>query len=304
MAWIYLAVSEGSQLPYEIGSAQPPIAKTTNTLKPFCFREWRAGNFQAPRYGMMCELSAATKCFCQSTSSTAASPARTLALRELERAWAESEVDFSSTSQGLSAKQTRDLYFSKTSQQLELVASTVSAKHLPSSGMIVAGQLYQPQKLVPRTCGKGGSCLPTPAANSYGTNQGGAAGRTGKVRASLETMARKNLWPTPRTTGLDGGSHSRKAAKARGMWPTPCARDHRSGMSPENLERRKQHSRGVNLAEQMQRVEGVGQLNPTWVEWLMGYPLEWTALEDWATQWFRSKRKSRSSGSRDSEVSA
>ena len=27
------------------------------------------------------------------------------------------------------------------------------------------------------------------------------------------------LWPTPRTTGLDGGSNSRKAAKRRGMWP-------------------------------------------------------------------------------------
>ena len=35
------------------------------------------------------------------------------------------------------------------------------------------------------------------------------------------------FWPTPRTTGLDGGSNSRKAAKARGMWPTPQARDYK-----------------------------------------------------------------------------
>jgi hypothetical protein len=33
-----------------------------------------------------------------------------------------------------------------------------------------------------------------------------------------------------------------------------------------------------------------GKLNPTWVEWLMGFPLEWTVLEDWATQWFQVKR--------------
>ena len=32
-------------------------------------------------------------------------------------------------------------------------------------------------------------------------------------------------WPTARTTGLDGGSNSRKAAKARGMWPTATADD-------------------------------------------------------------------------------
>jgi len=33
------------------------------------------------------------------------------------------------------------------------------------------------------------------------------------------------FWPTARTTGLDGGSNSRKAAKARGMWPTATADD-------------------------------------------------------------------------------
>jgi DNA (cytosine-5)-methyltransferase 1 len=51
----------------------------------------------------------------------------------------------------------------------------------------------------PRTGGPGCSCspceptalLPTPSASSYGTNQGGAAGRTGPVRESLETMARR-----------------------------------------------------------------------------------------------------------------
>jgi hypothetical protein len=32
--------------------------------------------------------------------------------------------------------------------------------------------------------------LPTPSASSYGTNRGGAAGRTGPVRESLDTMAR------------------------------------------------------------------------------------------------------------------
>lgn len=34
-----------------------------------------------------------------------------------------------------------------------------------------------------------------------------------------------------------------------------------------------------------------GQLNPVWVEWLMGYQPGWTELKDWAMQWFRSKPK-------------
>ena len=37
-----------------------------------------------------------------------------------------------------------------------------------------------------------------------------------------------------------------------------------------------------------------GRLNPTWVEWLMGYPCGWTALGDSETQWFRKQRGKRS----------
>ena len=32
-----------------------------------------------------------------------------------------------------------------------------------------------------------------------------------------------------------------------------------------------------------------GALNPTWVEWLMGWPLGWTVLDAAATEWFHSK---------------
>ena len=40
-------------------------------------------------------------------------------------------------------------------------------------------------------------------------------------------------WPTPRTTGMDGGSHSREAAQRRGRWPTATARDWKSGHASE-----------------------------------------------------------------------
>jgi hypothetical protein len=58
------------------------------------------------------------------------------------------------------------------------------------------------------------------------------------------------------------------------MFPTPTA-SRRDGLQ----------SHGVNVVG--------GSLNPQWVEWLMGYPLEWTALKDWAMQWFRCKRERR-----------
>lgn len=39
-----------------------------------------------------------------------------------------------------------------------------------------------------------------------------------------------------------------------------------------------------------------GLLNPAWTEQAMGYPIEWTAIEDWAMPWFRPKREKPSKG--------
>jgi hypothetical protein len=47
--------------------------------------------------------------------------------------------------------------------------------------------------------------LPTPSAVSYGSNQGGGMGRVGPVRLSLETMARRQMWPTPQRHDATGG---------------------------------------------------------------------------------------------------
>ena len=120
------------------------------------------------------------------------------------------------------------------------------------------------------------SLLPTPSACSYGSNQGGAAGRTGKERHSLESMARRAMWPTPTSTlgtngglvtpakGREGGTLI-EALSARTIWPMPtiAGNHNRKGLSPTS---------GDGLATQVG-----GQLNPTWVEWLMGWPLGWTA---------------------------
>lgn len=52
-------------------------------------------------------------------------------------------------------------------------------------------------------CGAGGvPILPTPAATPYGSNRGGAAGRVGPVRHSLDSLAK--LFPTPTARDGDG----------------------------------------------------------------------------------------------------
>lgn len=195
------------------------------------------------------------------TLSTAASRerARTSVAQDLAQAWVESEVNFIGNCIGLSKRYVPNGFSSKTSRRSALGDFSLLCDHLPHSGMTVAGRLYRPQNLVPRTCASDGSYLPTLAASEPGSNQGGAKGRTGKVRPSLSTMARKNLWPTL------------------------CARDWKQeGQSGQNR----------NTPSLPTRVGG--QLNPTWTEWFMGYQCGWTELNAWAIAWFRSKRGKRS----------
>ena len=100
------------------------------------------------------------------------------------------------------------------------------------------------------------------------------------------------LWPTPRTTGLDGGSNSRRAAKARGMRPTPTV-SMRKGASQGALTRTNGQSRENDRLDYAVLASGdIGSLNPTWVEWLMGFPAGWTDLEPSATPSSRKSSKS------------
>jgi len=82
---------------------------------------------------------------------------------------------------------------------------------------------------------------PTPPV-ALRDNQGGAAGRVGPVRPSLDGAVRP--------------------------WPTPMARDYRSGCDSQFQERR---NGTPQLCDQIG-----GRLNPDWVETLMGLPVGWT----------------------------
>jgi hypothetical protein len=156
-----------------------------------------------------------------------------------------------------------------------------------------------------------GVLFPTPTANQYGTTNNGKRGDGTTYRTagtpSLATMASRNLWPTP-TTGdaRSSGSRNTPASKAhpgvsltdavRGdmgtgrIWPTPAARDFRHPNRLPYSERG-----GGTKGEQLPNAVG-GALNPTWVEWLMGYPSEWTVLD--ASEIPSSRRSSKRSALR------
>jgi hypothetical protein len=258
-------------------------------------------------------------------SSAGVSPARTSATQEMVPAWLVNALDYGRSTPDLLARYDPASSSWKTSQHCLVEGLETYSETWPRSGMTRSGTAYQLPPLVPLTGATDSGLLPTPEATNTKAVALRSAGRS--PRNFLAP-----LWLTPRTTGLDGGSNSRKAAKARGMWPTPRAIDGRSAgpgtqTQTQTLLRR---AGAVNLAEatqldarrmwptpqasdnrdrgnlsngaiQKRMAKGKqlmlsqivsdqsGALNPTWVEWLMGFPTGWTVCEAWAT---RSSRKS------------
>jgi hypothetical protein len=70
-------------------------------------------------------------------------------------------------------------------------------------------------------------------------------------------------------------------ATAVNMWPTPTAHEARLGYQRRDTGKKgTQESLTTVVINSMGGREEVGgQLNPTWVEWLMGFPLGHTDLE-------------------------
>jgi hypothetical protein len=99
-------------------------------------------------------------------------------------------------------------------------------------------------------------------------------------------------WPTPRVTGSgeeiakiqqrfrNGLQYKQRLEEAVALWPTMTANGMGSTGHRALLDKRIS-SGDITQDEKRQMTAGHGgRLNPTWVEWLMGFPLGWTDLED------------------------
>jgi len=111
-------------------------------------------------------------------------------------------------------------------------------------------------------------------------------------------LSQKINWPTP--TCQDANKATKKYREnhqnnltamvfnPHKMFPTPTSRDHKGGYRTESLIRKDGKSRALDaLPNAVLDGKGsetvTGHLNPTWVEWLMGWPLGWTDLKPLAT---------------------
>ena len=164
----------------------------------------------------------------------------------------ESEAECGTKWRGWLAKYDQDSSSWKTPQCSLLEEELESLETLPKWGMTVNGLLWEQPMLMPHTkeigCGSLGN-WPTPVHSE--ARQGLQIRRDGKKGTQTSLSTAVLTWPTPRTKGMCGGS---------GSWDLL----------------------NKNTTVEEARLMGAGnggQLNPTWVEWLMGWPLGWTDLK-------------------------
>lgn len=187
----------------------------------------------------------------------AASRARTSALPEKARASAANDPGCGPTWRASLAKFDPVSRLWKTAQLCLLEDSELSSVTWPRSGMTANGQCWELPTLGRRTNATDSGLWPTPnalpASNDLNLQCSGD-GRTKPNKLGWAVAVAK--WPTPTAVNSSGGA-------ALCKWGGSGSREMlKKIVTPEELN---------------------GALNPTWVEWLMGWPLGWTDLEPLAT---------------------
>ena len=180
-------------------------------------------------------------------------PAKTSPMREPAQELKVSAAAYGQSSPDLLANYDPNTSSWRTSQHCLVEGLTVFSETWPRSGMMRSGTAYRLQPLVRLTDATEFGLWPTPTASIGGPNDQSKSVRAGKHGINLSGAVR--------------------------MVPTPTARDWKDGRKPYDRKKngtKTQDTLGRLLASSGETANGT--LNPTWVEWLMGFPTGWTDL--------------------------
>ena len=231
---------------------------------------------------------------------------RTLALPAKEQGSTESDQACGPTWRASLARFDHAMSLWRTVQPSLLGDSEECSVIWPRSGMTAAGQCWELPMSEHRIKGTDFGLWATPSATD---GQRGGTITENMTGVSLAQMVNTpSRWPTPTVCG----NYNRKGASQNSgdglatavlKWPTPIASDSRGSSGKPIPGKQKQLVDAVRFATPLSRdwksgktsqataeknsrplSEQIGgTLNPTWVEWLMGWPLGWTDLKPLAT---------------------
>jgi hypothetical protein len=230
-------------------------------------------------------------------------PAKTSQSQETKQALKASAVDYGQSAPVLLGSFDPDTPSLKTSQTCLMENGEIGLSEysgtFPRSGMMRSGTVYQLPNLARTITEIGSGLWPTPraqeakhAAPTDWEMNTDHAGTQGSLR--VQVNKRPFYWRTPDTGAggtpkalLEGKTHrqSGSAIQVRladqvKMWPTPNASDNRDRgcMEDPSVQRRIKIGKQIGLSTAVKETRQAGTLNPTWVEWLMGFPLGHTDL--------------------------
>lgn len=190
---------------------------------------------------------------------------RTFLQQEKELASRANALGFGERWHGWLAKYDQDLSLWKTPQCSLLEDYIEFSETWPKWGMMHDGACWELMTSVLHTEGRESGYWHIPRSRDF--KDGDSVPPSRQKNPGFATLGQKvamdkQSYPTPGTTGMSNGSgNCEKANKL-----------HESGQISE--EERKSMRAGNG-----------GQLNPDWVEWLMGWPIKWTALEPIELDW-------------------
>ena len=262
MSWHY---SQGqaagfSVAAYLVGLRWRP-ARSIPTVGASCSSDKETERLTPSRSTTTCEPWTADRGAGALTSSPPGGLAKGLAQQESNEGSPMSDPAYGLRGPALSMRYDRRLYSWRIARALFPLEDLPDAcPTLPHSGTMRRGILSERDTLAHRTGAIGAGSLltwPTPKASEghFGIRGPNAQGGPGLTEA---VHARHNTWPTP---------------SARDWKDTPgMTAQRKDGKSRDDQLPRRVYSRGKVPA-------GGGKLNPTWVEWLMGWPIGWTDCE-------------------------
>jgi len=210
---------------------------------------------------------------------------RTLVPQEKAQELMENDQECGEKWQGSFVKYDPDTSLWKTHQCLLLGDLEEFLETWPQWGLMRNGECWEQQTLERRISGTESGLSPNGVNSFHTPNTTGLDGGSNSRKALKKKM---DLWPTPVHSEARQGLQIRREGKkgtqtslstAVLTWPTPRAADFKGATSAEAMSKAAARGFSPNLPEATAASVGGGHLNPTWVEWLMGWPLGWTDLK-------------------------
>ncbi len=263
MSWLYSQVLVAEYLGGISSDGEQSVQLSGNPIQQaYCAPDKMTVFSRLSRFGMTYKPLTEDRGEALLMSYLAAFPAKTSLPQEKEQELKETEAECGEKWRGWLAKYDLSLCSWRTAQCSLLEDLNECLETLPRSGMTRDGLLWE---------------LPMLAHHTRETESG-----------------LKEYWPTPTCHNAnEKGSPSEFLRDSPGLgtvvlwFPTPQASDNRDrgNMSNPSIKRRIAMGKQIMLSQSVDRTSG--QLNPTWVEWLMGWPLGWTDLQPLETDKFQ-----------------